>query len=50
LLISFLPTMVAFGASPNARRLQYLIAGLVGGVAGEACGTASLFLSLWFSC
>jgi len=49
LLIALVPTLlVSFAVS--TRRWQYLIAGLLGGVAGGFCGAASLFLSFWFAC
>ena len=49
LLIALLPTL--FVASVvKTRRMQYVVAGLLGGVTGGFCGAASLFLSLWFAC
>jgi hypothetical protein len=48
-LIAILPTMAAMIAA-DRHRLQYLIAGVSGSIAGEFCGVASLFLGLWFSC
>ena len=49
LLIALLPTLfVTFAV--ETRRLQYAIAGLLGGVAGGFCGATSLFLSFWFGC
>jgi hypothetical protein len=41
---------VAFLASQRTNRRQYLVAGLLGGLAGEFSGVASLLLSLWFGC
>jgi hypothetical protein len=49
-LIASLPTGFAFAIAPTKRRWQYVVAGLLGGVAGEFCGVGSLFLSLWFFC
>jgi hypothetical protein len=49
LLIAVLPSIFAM-AIAERDRLQYLIVGLLGGIAGESCGVASLFLSLYFSC
>jgi hypothetical protein len=49
-LFACLPTGFAFAIAPTKHRLQYVVAGLLGGVAGEFCGVASLFLSLWFYC
>jgi hypothetical protein len=50
ILISCVPTLVVFSAAAKPNRLQYLIAGLLGGIAGEFCGTSALFLSLWYGC
>jgi len=50
LLIAILPTTLVMAAAERHHRLQYLIVGVLGSVAGEFCGVASLFLSLWFSC
>ena len=49
LLIAILPTTLAM-ATAERHRLQYLIVGVLGSIAGEFCGVASLFLGLWFSC
>ena len=49
LLIAILPTILVMVAAER-HRWQYLIVGVLGSVAGEFCGVASLFLSLWFSC
>jgi hypothetical protein len=49
LAIALLPTLfVSIAAETHG--WQYAIAGLLGGVVGESCGTASLFLSFWLSC
>jgi hypothetical protein len=50
LLIACLPAWYAFTIAPKKLRWQYVVAGLLGGVAGEFCGVGSLFLSLWLSC
>jgi hypothetical protein len=50
LLIACLPTLLAMTIASKPHRLQYLIAGFLGSLAGEFCGVASLFLSLWLSC
>jgi len=49
LAIALVPTLFASIAAENHGK-QYALAGLLGGVAGEFCGTGSLFLSLWISC
>src|ERR1700732_1195823 len=49
LLIALVPTLVV-ACVVAMRRWQYVIAGLLGGVAGGFCGAASLFLSFWFAC
>jgi hypothetical protein len=49
-LIACLPTVGVFAIAPKRRRWQYVVAGLLGGVAGEFCGVGSLFLSLWLDC
>jgi MFS family permease len=49
LLIAFVPTLFV-SLVVATRRWQYIIAGLLGGVAGGLCGAASLFLSFWFAC
>jgi hypothetical protein len=49
-LIALLPAWIACANSPMMRRRHYFIAGLLGGVAGEFSGVASLFLSLWIGC
>ncbi len=50
ILIACVPTLVVFSIAAKPHRLQYLIAGLLGGIAGEFCGTSALFLSLWYGC
>lgn len=50
LLIASVPSGIASLIAPDGRRRQYLIAGLLGGIAGESCGVGSLFLGLWLSC
>jgi hypothetical protein len=49
LAIALLPTLLVSIAAENHKK-QYALAGLLGGVAGEFCGTSSLFLSLWLYC
>ena len=49
-IIACIPTLFAFAVGSPTRRLQYLIAGFAGGLAGETCGVTSLFLSMWFEC
>ena len=49
-LIACLPTVLGCAIAPTKRRWQFLVAGLLGGVAGEFCGVGSLFLSLWLFC
>jgi hypothetical protein len=49
-LIVCVPTLAVFSAAAKPHRLPYLIAGLLGGIAGECCGTSALFLSLWYGC
>jgi hypothetical protein len=49
LLIALVPTLLVTFAV-KTRRWQYLIAGLLGGIAGGFCGATSLFLSFWFAC
>ena len=50
LLIACVPTLMVFSAAAKATRFHYLVAGLLGGVVGEFCGTSGLFLSLWYGC
>ena len=49
-VIALIPTAIAFAIVSVERRWRYVFAGILGGVAGEACGVASLFLSLWMFC
>lgn len=47
--IALMPTLfVSIAAETHG--WQYAVAGLLGGVVGEFCGTGSLFLSFWLSC
>jgi hypothetical protein len=49
-LIAFLPILFAFSIASRPRRFRYLVAGILGAIAGESCGVFSLFLSLWLYC
>ena len=49
LLIACVPALGVFAAA-KATRFQYLVAGLLGGIVGEFCGTSALFLSMWYGC
>jgi hypothetical protein len=50
-LIACLPTLgLGFSLSPIRHRRNYVIAGLLGGVAGEFCSVHWFFFSLWSWC
>ncbi|HKD59871.1 MAG TPA: hypothetical protein VKB47_05400 [Terracidiphilus sp.] len=50
-LIACLPTLgLGFSLAPPVQRRNYVIAGLLGGIAGEFCSVHWFFLSLWSWC
>lgn len=49
-IVAALPTGFALTVTTPRNKFPYLLAGLLGGIAGEFCATSSMFLGDWWSC